>query len=294
MSDKIVNAQQCPSDEVLEDFYCFHEDKDVENHVENCRKCRERLASFSKIDEMVSDLIAPPDGLADRIKAAVHNGDAESIAPFPWWRNKIWSTLASAAAVLVIVFSIAVSLAPEQSQSNSENTIATAKNNSTNTISDSGNFQVSHQTKSIKPENKDLPKTLALQTVLPDNYSRTRLVGINEKKHLSPPSQIDLEYSIPAKVRHVWTVNNVESAKNLLTQYAKLNGKIIDKSNQHNGKNDVVMVLTDTELQDLVDKLFQEKWSLLSPDLPQPNKKDKMRFFNKPVEYTLNIVPQKK
>lgn len=280
------NRTDCPSKEELNSFHDGEDNASV-THIADCQACRDILEAYDRVDELVKSAMVPPSGLSERICRAVREGCVEKTRPFPWWRSaKVWRHALSAAAALVILLSVALHFQQKDRTDSGEQTASTT---TTVTVAKKSVIE-SESVETQLPEPSTMRINLAATATRPENI---RLIGLRGTGNAAYGVQEHHRYTIPSRVNHVWSVRNLESAQAYINSYARMNDKVVSiGQRKERNISDVVIVLNDRELQDLVDKLSAEHWSLLSPVLPQPGKNALMQLTGKRVEYKLSMVTE--
>ena len=94
---------------------------------------------------------------------------------------------------------------------------------------------------------------------------------------------------LPQSVRHVWVVDDLEAARKIFLETIPRDSvQLCEKSSAKSLCFRVV--LTDSQVQQLVDKLGDTGWALVSPSLPQPGEVDRLRTVDKEVMYIAEVV----
>lgn len=112
-----------------------------------------------------------------------------------------------------------------------------------------------------------------------------RLAG-NAQTPRNAASQSAVQKELPPVVRHIWLVQNLDEAKQLMRNLAEDNQIPLRLEG-----NAAIFQTTDQTAQSIADYLSSRKWELLSPDLPQPQQHSATKFIGKPVEYTAILTP---
>lgn len=322
-----IDEQHCPCDEDLEAFELGIAEDDVKKHIENCPECRSRLETIRRIDAMVVEAIKPPDDIAERVMKAVASGRKEhdwNVSPVS---NRMWFRAVAVIAVLCVCTALYFV------NSNSSDGHAVALENSIDGASDAialaeppvvmapvvaakemmtrpaakvmakemsvaqdmdvaRSNQENNEADLLLGNREYAPRTAPAQKALRASKGEFSLAGIYANKAKGDTS-INKRFIIDQGLRHVWSVDDLEAAEDFMENVAKANKKLYQIANDKNSCS-VSICLKDTELQELVDKLKERGWSLLTPALPQPGKADDIAFTGKNVFYRLELVEEEK
>ncbi len=329
--DSENKSRTCPSDDEIEAYELGIADGSVAGHVEACQACQERLKSIALLDRMVAEAIRPPEGLAERVKAAVARDAARphahwGLSYFAGWRG-------AAVAVLVVAicawaYRVGIGRGADESDEavavespaglpllptydvagDDDGAIAISKlkmNDSTVAYNDVAKVA----TAPLAALNKSTAAPLRNRQVAEGKPAATNGARMAES-HVAPGdlrlagmynSRIDGSSNdgagrrsmLGGGVTHVWSVDALPEAMELLRHVAEVNGKKMAEETKGEVSS-VFMVLADTEVQELVDRLKEHGWSLLSPALPQPGKSSEMAFMGRDVLYRMDLVEREK
>jgi len=282
-----IKQQNCPSIEELEDLLYAREENSSSRHLENCLECRRKAEGLRRVDALLKLHMAPPEGLAERIKAAVHSGKKPVVQPFHWWNARLWRSAAAAASISIIAMAAALLLrgnAFKGSHGAYAANVEALLPAEEYILSDSLDKQEDTEDMKISLGYPETPYRAVNNGGVPMGENTGDLAS----KHFSQAKN-----TVPATVRHVWSVKNLPDAMNFITNIAIVNHKVLQWENDDVTKQkSPVISLSDRELQNLVDKLNANRWALLKPDLPQPGAADRVDFSGKTVLYKLCLVSE--
>ncbi|MDD4540096.1 MAG: hypothetical protein PHT80_13860 [Lentisphaeria bacterium] len=272
----------------------------VASHLQECVACRNKVAAYQRLDQALQVAVLPPAGLADRIIAACQDANArESIRPFPWWRSG-WGKAGIAAAVLAFAGLTAVNVSTSGS---GDSFVASAPQASATpamlpAAAEPLLAQVATAVDEPPPAEDGAIATGAL-------YERGKLSGsINsqdlrtvsrmaQKNQVAPATAV--KSLLPDTVRHVWTVDDLaRSRQRLADASTAMQAPVAWSNDDEQGRLKAVLLLTDGELQQLVDRLGDGHWALVSPYLPQPNAPDLVQVTGKRLQYEIILVQREK
>lgn len=277
--------EACPAEDELEDYYSTGESSELASHVEHCEKCRKKLAEKREIDELIKGAIKPPSGLSERIKARVHEASKPQLKPV--YHRQLWAKVAAVAVVVCICCFVSLNRHGKVTQvasveAQAHETLETASQTVPAPVAAVPQVEAVASSTAAVPDVKLAPSHATSGNV--------QLVGINGGKAKNR-GKTQMVSRLGNNVRHVWSVENVDGALAYIRKLAENSGKKIDVDESYEGGNILVgLKLSDIEVQNLVDKLQNEKWALVSPYLPQPGKADVVAFSGKPVYYVMTLV----
>ena len=229
-------------------------------------------ADLKRIDQALSDIFEPPEGLEQRIMDAVKKRAPAWNAPrVSVWRNPLLRYGAAAAVFAVVAGALFLGV---------------WKN------SPSGNGGIMAERE--KPQDLRLAKEFPQSDTAQKNVSRRmplRLAGVSSS--LVPTSGGErFHVGIPSVLRHVWIVPDLNKAEEYLSRIAQANKKKLQVLEKNPEQVIYSATLSDTEVQSLVNLLHKENWSLVSPGYPQPMEEYNALFTGKAVDYEMQIVRQ--
>lgn len=289
MDEKDV-IKSCPNNEILEEYRDGTVSGEWMAHIDNCKSCQRRIASLDLLDLRIRSICQPSDKMADRIKAAVHEGREPSIKSVPIWRSSLFRISASA-AVLMLLLSISLYIIREGGEGS----------RSTETVVNDSGFAAEadgpHERTAAEPEQITIAQN---RTPMQENAnaaptpsklsfnSNLRLAG-TLGEGVSAKRKLVQKQPLGEAVRHIWSVKDQGEAREFILKVVKANDKNVEIE-QGEGGFRALIELKDTELQQLVDMLNGNGWRLVSPYIPQPGEADAIEFMNTPVIYNVNVV----
>ncbi len=264
-----TSEQSCLTLEQLEELYSGSGTPEERQHIDQCASCHAKLLEMQKLDAMVTAAIQAPEGLSERILAAVQRTKPEMLQS----RLKLFRRLTyTAAAAILIVLGLSI-LTYGPVGEGPEQTVAEAAQPS---------YEPLFTGKYVRSAFKG--------TSTPDN-ANVKTVGSTAAKPytVSPATGV----VIASVVEQVWSVNDLEKSVEFLKKVAEVNQRQFEQR-ENNSYHEFALALKDTEAQELADKLASYGWNLLSPSLPQPNSTENVMFTENPVIYKLKLVRAEK
>jgi len=286
MKEGMQVVVSCPPNE---DLSAFHDealrDVQIEEHVVECDDCRGALKTFAVIDEAVQAMGMAPGDLVTKI-----SGHCASLSPkpllfrvlaFSFWRN-------AAAAAAVILAAVAIHYTVSSSTPASSQVVTTPPTTP-------GGPALFPSVGAVKP----LPKPPQLMARIPERpregrtLSPVQLTRTNASSG-GPQGAVPFvggarKLLVPPRVRHVWVVDDVAGAS------AFLRGSLPEAVSctttaAEEGKASLQVLLTDEQLQSLVDRLAEAGWPLLSPGVPQPRRGTDLILSRNVVRYDVDLL----
>ena len=292
--DKENVTKGCPRSEILEEYRDGTVSDEWMSHIDNCEICQRRIASLDLLDLRIRSVCLPPEGMAARIKAAVHEGREPSIRPMPFWR-RAWFRAAAASAVVVLLASASLYLAMDSRMRGYDGaTAASSAESMPDVASEPVNEppappKMTAAAKDVHVQEKARP---AAPSALSFDSS-LRLAATLGQEPAAKRSRQVVRQPLGNAVRHLWSVEESDAASEFIHRIAKANGKNVEMEPVSGGFN-ASIELKDTELQQLVDMLDEKGWRLLSPYAPQPGEPEAVDFRNSPVLYYINVIEKGK
>lgn len=164
-------------------------------------------------------------------------------------------------------------------------------------------------TKVVNPHPQDALAAVALvASAAPaspeDSYSMSELRNLQGQiqrrslKSVSTNAQkyrvLNLETTqrpIDQVTEHIWSVPDLEAAVEIIDRVAlSCHSEIIWQSTSDNLVKTGRFLASDSELQEIVDSLYDSKWVLLSPQLPQPHNGQAVAFNGNDILYTVKLL----
>jgi len=289
---KMEQNKSCPDSEVLEEYRDGTASGEWASHIDNCENCQRRMASLDLLDLRMRKVCQPPNGMAARIKAAVHEGRAPSIRPVPFWRIPSYRIAASSAA-LVLLLSLSLYIIRDGGHQG----IASGVPDNPPVVFERPKTKEAQDTEAESRQTAIVNNVSSMQkaTAMPPavqnitQNSNLRLAGTLSDGGTVKHKREVLRQPLGENVRHIWSVKDRRNARDLIIGIAKANDRIIE-IDQREGGFHATIELKDTELQQLVDMLDDNGWRLLSPYIPQPREADAIEFRGNTVRYDVDAI----
>ena len=314
MNNNVEQIENCPSLEALSDFADQPLDPKIQAHLGHCERCRRLVEDFMQIDNLVGEIAQPSPDLGDRIIEACRQETTDSPLPLfeaPRTDNRRLLGLALAvAAAFVIVLAVTVvqltRIQPEVAVAVAH--AEAAPRHATATELDEIAPAPAQQEDARPRESRMLPQALlALDGSAPatettyDFSDLANLQGQLEKSRLrsvSPTSgrmrTLNLEtarHPVDRVTEHIWSVPDLEESVKVINRIAQqCRSEIVWQSMDEGRIRTARFVASDTELQEIVDCLYDSQWVLLSPQLPQPHNDKAVAFDDSDILYTVKLL----
>ncbi len=134
-----------------------------------------------------------------------------------------------------------------------------------------------------------------------ENSGRTPNAGVwtenlnfksgNRKQAGIANRQFDHQRNVGNFVRHVWLVNDTASPLKALKMYTESDDELLDQLIARDSDRYLLqMMLSDKDLQSLVNRFDALEFNLLSPSEPQPSDYQTLKFTGKNVKYEIDII----
>ena len=268
-----TSMQSCLTPEQLEELRCGAGTTEECQHLAQCSACQSKLHELEHLDALVAKAIQPPDGLSERILAAVRKQEQ----PIPKNRMKVlWGLTYAAAAAVVIMLSLAVWTYAPQNDAD-----ASLVANSAQSV----------ESPTYEPRFIGKYARNSIRSLQASDNANVKTVGSKTATPYAAPLNTGVVF--PSIVEQVWSVTDLDHGIEFLKQVAKVNQKQFDLR-ENEIFHEFAIALKDTEAQELADKLASYGWSLLSPSLPQPDSTENVMFTENPVIYKLKLVRAEK
>ena len=265
-----TSEQSCMTPEQLEELYSGSGTPEERQHLEQCAFCQAKMQEMQRLDAMVAEAIQPPEGLSERVLAAVRREKPGMIQS----RLKLFRRLTfTAAAAILIVLGLSI-WTYESVEEGTGAVVAAETAQSAYEPLFTGKYGRNALKGSSTPDNANV-KTVGSAAAKP--YATSQAAGV----------------FFPSVVEQVWSMPDVEKGVEFLKQVAAVNQRQFDMR-ENESYHECALALKDTEAQELADKLSSYGWSLLSPSLPQPNSTENVMFTENPVIYKLKLVRAEK
>ncbi|MFO7820482.1 MAG: hypothetical protein R6V56_00255 [Lentisphaeria bacterium] len=281
-ASEMANSQ-CPTDVDLSAWHDGEGENELSAHIADCETCRKKVEFYAAVSTTLRLTSEPAPDLAERIHQRCLNEQPPATI-FPFFNHKPYFKVAAALAVIALVAGGVNYLAPEKQA-------GTKKENQTPAVRETATGQLQYGQESV-----DLTAGAVNEnrTPLPRDNSFIRLVS-SRRGNITPDSagigSASPPVILPQSVRHVWVVDNLETARaqflaNLPRAAAKVCASTSDKALC------LRVVIPDNKLQELVDTLVNLQWALVSPALPQPGEVERLRTVQREITYVAEIVEQ--
>jgi len=237
----------------------------VAEHATSCDACIAVLAAYRRADAALRRCLTPPADLKDRIRVAVEELSVRpSVAP-RWYMTPVFR-LAAAFVVTVGALGVLVAVLGRGPQHDTGTAVA-----ETTTTQDGPNLAGAPSTN---------------EALINSAQGATKLVGATSGNDASlAASMLPAKAVIPAHVRHVWSVDDVDEGMRHLKQRLPEGAYL---AGVENGNPFIQVTLPDEQVQRLVDDLADRKWRLVNNDTPQPQQP--AAFTHHDVRYRLVLA----
>lgn len=265
----VAGPQGCPSSDDLSAVVDGLAPEEITVHIESCSRCQRQVAALRRLDLAIRRQMAPPAGLAARIRQGVRDGSVTAPLAMPrWWMSPVLR-LAAAVAVTAAAIAVLVNVLGGGGTAPTERMASTAP-----TATDRA---------TVRP-----PVTPAPGALLQGPELRLARAGGGALPGAGAGSE--LPQSLPRMVRHVWTVPDAAGERGHLKS---LLPKGSYEVGEEGGNTVFTVVLPDQDMQKLVDGLAARRWQLVSPDMPQPQRQASVVWTGQDVRYSIVMVQQR-
>lgn len=307
MSTQISDlVSACPSALELSAWHDGEKSERLDSHVPVCARCSGAVRSYSAIDLALHQAVAAPAGLADRIKATCR-ADLEK-PPMISWPMGVGRIGVAAAGVLFIGISSIVFFQNRAGETASpavaqlptpviqvatttripvpavEAVAASAGKRNTTVLAPAPVPVIEFQPLRLSPiERAPFPSTLLNVSFAGDAFGPGAMT----------PSMSIMKEAASDTVRHVWVVDDADGAVETLRKSLPNQVALNPLTTRGAARVAYRVLLRDSDVQVLVDKLSAAGFSLVSPALPQPGAVRKLLLQEKPVLYEVEFVQGK-
>lgn len=253
----------CPSSELLSAWHDGEEDTTaIAEHLHKCPECRNMIETYRRVDAVLTAELQAPPGLTERVLAACEKFQEP---PRIDWSSYFFRAAALLAVILAMagLFLILQSGAANSSKPTVAAPIAPPSRTTTSAALAGPAI--------INAYNSSLDSAL-------DNLVARTLMGTDSTPTILPKS-----------VRHVWVVHDVYECRRLLPELLPPNVTFLCARAQ-DGAIRIRISLTDRQLQELVNRLETRGWALVTPDLPQPGRHDRLALTDRELVYVADLV----
>jgi hypothetical protein len=307
---------ECPSSEVLSSWYDRElRNPEIDEHLAVCKGCQKVIAAYQSIDNVLTAGLS-----TDRrdviIRSVIKQSGRPSILHFPMYKVSIAAGLAVVAVTLFIALNQmpltpGTGLAAELDDSEIETEIDLAEAIVEPAPMIAATRGPDHSTVEPPPmpfavARSTSPAPAPREPRFHSTEAATATGGIADLRlvNFDPDSRNTRDItprrrSIPASdqkvvedfVRHIWLVDETVAPLEALKTYTESDGQLlVDLIARDSDRYLLQMVLTDKDLQSLVNRFHDLRFKLLSPDAPQPGIIQTLNFSGKPVKYEMDIV----
>ena len=329
MKSAKTSCAECPSSEALSSWYDRElRDCRIDEHVATCDECRRVIAAYHSLDNMLSSNLGMGGRSEVIIRSVLDQSKRPLLLRFPVYKLSLVAGLAIIATTLVVTINklpengvAANTLAPDTAAAAATETDAVAATATTApevTAKPAGLPQVPTvgETRSTfapaSPHGRVFnsnPPVLARSTggsgrielMSMENSGRTPNAGVwtenlnfksgNRKQAGITNRQFDRERNVGNFVRHVWLVDDTASPLKALKMYAESDDELLDQLIARDSDRYLLqMMLSDKDLQSLVNRFDALEFNLLSPSEPQPSDYQTLKFTGKNVKYEIDII----
>jgi hypothetical protein len=325
MKSAKTSCTECPSSEELSSWYDRElRDCRIDEHVATCDECRRVIAAYHSLDNMLSSNLDM--GRSDAIiRSVLDQSKRPFLLRFPVYKLSLVAGLAIIATTLVVTINkspenavAANSLTPDAVDTTATETDPVAATTGPPvpevTAKPAGLPQVPTvgETRSTlapaSPHGRVFnsnPPVLVRSTggsgrielMSMENSGRTPNAGIwtenlnfnsSNRKRAGIPNR---QRNVGNFVRHVWLVDDTASLLKALKMYTESDDELLDQLIARDSDRYLLqMMLSDKDLQSLVNRFDALKFNLLSPSEPQPSDYQTLKFTGKNVKYEIDII----
>ncbi len=329
MKSAKTSCTECPSSESLSSWYDRElRDCRIDEHVATCDECRRVIAAYHSLDNMLSSNLGM--GRSDVIiRSVLDQSKRPLLRRFPVYKLSLVAGFAIIATTLVVTINklpengvAANTLTPDAVDTTAIETDTVAATTAATapevTAKPAGLPQVPTigETRStVAPAsphgrvfNSNSPVLVhstgssgRIELMSMENSGRTPNAGVwtenlnfkpgNRKQAGIANRQLDRQRNVGNFVRHVWLVDDTASPLKALKMYAESDDELLDQLIARDSDRYLLqMMLSDKDLQSLVNRFDALKFNLLSPSEPQPSDYQTLKFTGKNVKYEIDII----
>ncbi len=260
-----VEQTGCPSFDSISAYLDGEAEGQETAHIESCAHCQRILASLRTLDEVVTRSCQPPEGLSARILAAC-SADRETASPtiIPFWGR----SLVRYAAAIVVTLGLAFAVKQTVGGTSPDHASPTPPSP---TIADVGTGGIGPDSNPIDP-------------------GMTRVVSA-DGGNTAPVNVMPVaKRLVTSQVSHVWGGKSLDRVEKDLSAQLPEGAKW--GLTRDNAGVSIQASLTDEQLQKLVNGIHAQGYDLFSPELPQPNQEERVKFLggSKKIIYQARFV----
>jgi len=285
MSDETPKlTHECPSRIELSAWLDNESAARIGEHLKTCPMCHATVEQYRRLDQAVKAAVQPSPQLINQIKTNCRQQTFKPAFLLLWPALPQYAVRLAALVVLLLVVTGLYLYTGRNS---------TLPLKATSPTLVKASVPVAPETVIPAPQVADSPPPApeALQAGSLINTGELMAVSTTGDAMDSSVYSRQQTQPIPDYVRHVWIVNNLENG--IKTLKAMVPADAACEINPEVGRNRAafVVLVTDRQIQSLVDGLAGSGFSLVSPALPQPGEKQKVLVSGKTVLYDVEIVP---
>lgn len=248
--------RECPSGDGFSALVDGTGDDELQVHLESCAGCRRAVEGLRRVDGLIRRRMAPPPGLAGRVVAAVKASEASGRGVSAGWR--VWPALRFAAVLAVTAAALAAVVQMLNRAGSDPGRAGGAPSAGEQTVAGAGGSGAA-----------------------PGDGAVTWPAAGDGTEPGAPSG-------LPGRVQHVWAVANAEGECKYLVSLLPQGS--YEMTRREDGNTVFNVLLTDRQLQSLVDRLHEHEWQLVSPNPPQPRQRVNVALRGQPVHYTLVLL----
>jgi len=256
----------CPDSETLSEFIDNPSTPEIAEHIQMCLACRKKVEATMQIQQLITEITHPPEDLVNKILAKTTRGNLDAalqkIHHFPWMR---FAAAIIATAMITAYFTKQPAVSPNKS---SIQAIATT---------------------STSDASSDISTNATIETMSSPSINTGPMQNVSTNSSESIQQNTIRKYLPESQVTHIWAIKDIAKAQKYLESLVK--GEELTWKHS-NGIRTTSLILSDQDLQQLIDKLYHSDWSLLSPFYPQPEAADVTIFTGKKICYNLKLIQQ--
>jgi hypothetical protein len=330
MKSSKASCAECPSSEMLSSWYDRElRDCRIDEHVATCDECRRVIAAYHSLDNMLSSNLGMGGRSEVIIRSVLDQLKRPLLLRFPVYKLSLVAGLVIIATTLVVAINklpengvAANTLSPDAVDATATETDTVAATTATTapevTDKPAGLPQVPTvgETRStFAPASRhgrvfnNNPSVLVrsiggngrIELMSMENSGRTPNAGVwtenlnfksgNRKQAGIANRQLDRQRNVGNFVRHVWLVNDTASPLKALKMYTESDDELLDQLIARASDRYLLqMMLSDKDLQSLVNRFDALEFNLLSPSEPQPSDYQTLKFTGKNVKYEIDII----
>ena len=277
----------CPDKVALSVWVDSAGDAAVASHLDQCAACRQTVGSYQGFNQALRKSARPQADLAGRIWQACQT--APAAAPLPVMAFPLWMQAVRIAAAVLIVGAVTGVVFVLGGPDRGKVTLAS--------LSKPDAAAPTAIIVAVPRERMYIPFATpgaAYAATSPGGLDATTLARVSTTDSDSPltalPSSLGVAPVVLANsVRHVWVVSDVAAAEREFLGTLPENATPLC-TNRKDRAASFKVILSDRQLQQLVNRMEDAGWALVSPSLPQPGEEGKLLVTGKEVLYVVDLV----